>query len=198
MFQENAEIVPWLWRRLSYGMLCHVALVKTDVSKECIASIIRVTRIGELGTVLAVTNNWSSLRRNTVYIIFLHHVILRSVLWLLVTNVGPSLPILATPMTKAIRSSKTSVLTRATQHNIPEDVILHSHRRENLESYTVPWLVHGCFLAVRRLYDCFSRYRVTSHCGIFRRNCSSECLSNSLVSGAMCDMPSGIVCCVRT
>jgi hypothetical protein len=27
------------------------------------------------------------------------------------------------------------VLTRATQRNIPEDTILHSHRRENLKSY---------------------------------------------------------------
>jgi hypothetical protein len=32
--------------------------------------------------------------------------------------------------------SETSVLTRATQHNIPEDDNLHSHRRENLKSYT--------------------------------------------------------------
>jgi hypothetical protein len=31
-------------------MLCRVALVRTDVSEELSASIIRVTRIGELGT----------------------------------------------------------------------------------------------------------------------------------------------------
>jgi hypothetical protein len=35
-------------------MLCHVALVRTDVSEQRSASIIRLTRIGELGT-LAVT-----------------------------------------------------------------------------------------------------------------------------------------------
>jgi hypothetical protein len=38
-------------------MLCHVALVRTDVSEELSASIIKVTRIGELGTTLAVTSN---------------------------------------------------------------------------------------------------------------------------------------------
>jgi hypothetical protein len=32
-------------------MLHHVALVRTDVSEECIASIIRVTKIGEVGTI---------------------------------------------------------------------------------------------------------------------------------------------------
>jgi hypothetical protein len=37
-------------------MLRHVALVRTDVSEELSASFIRVTRIGELGTILAVTS----------------------------------------------------------------------------------------------------------------------------------------------
>jgi hypothetical protein len=39
---------------MSSGMLRRVALVRTDVLKEFSASIIRVTRIGELGTTLAV------------------------------------------------------------------------------------------------------------------------------------------------
>jgi hypothetical protein len=41
----------------SSGMLRRVALVRSDDSEESIASVIRVTRIGELGTMLAVTNN---------------------------------------------------------------------------------------------------------------------------------------------
>jgi hypothetical protein len=49
----------------SSGMLRRVDLVRTDVSEERIASIIRVTRIGGIGTTLAVTSNGSTLRRNT-------------------------------------------------------------------------------------------------------------------------------------
>jgi hypothetical protein len=44
-------------RMVSSGMLRHMALVRTDVSEERSASFIRVTRIGELGTTLAVTSN---------------------------------------------------------------------------------------------------------------------------------------------
>jgi hypothetical protein len=42
---------------LSSGMLRLVAFVRTDVSEQCSATIIRVTRIYELGTTLAVTSN---------------------------------------------------------------------------------------------------------------------------------------------
>jgi hypothetical protein len=88
----------------SSGMLRRVALVKTDVSEELRASFIRVTRIGELGNTLAVTSNRRKLRRNI--------------------NV-PSSPILVALMKVALSTSETSVLTRTTRRNIPEDVILH-------------------------------------------------------------------------
>jgi hypothetical protein len=77
-------------------MLRRVALVITNVSEELSASFIRVTRIGELGTTLAV---------------FPH-----SMGRLLVTaSVVPSSLILVTLMREALPSSEMSVLTRATQ-----------------------------------------------------------------------------------
>jgi hypothetical protein len=47
----------------SSGMLRRMALVRTDVSEELSASIISLTRIGELGT-LAVTSNRRTLRES--------------------------------------------------------------------------------------------------------------------------------------
>jgi hypothetical protein len=101
-------------------MLCHVALVRTDVSEELSTSIIGVTRISELGTTLAVTSNERTLQRNTVYsVVFLH--VMRQ---LLVTANVPSSLILVILMMDVLCPSEMSVLTRAIQCNIAEISIL--------------------------------------------------------------------------
>jgi hypothetical protein len=50
----------------SSGMLRCVAVVRIDVSEKFSFSLIRVTRIGELGTMLAVTSNGVSSQHASV------------------------------------------------------------------------------------------------------------------------------------
>jgi hypothetical protein len=75
-----------------------VALVRTDASEEPSASIIRVTRIFDLLTTLVVTE--IDLRCEEI--------------------------LCENHMMEALRSSETSVLTRATQRNFPEDSVIHT------------------------------------------------------------------------
>jgi hypothetical protein len=85
-------MVPSSW------MVRRVALVITDVSEERIGSIIRVTRIGEIGTTLSVTSNRSTMRRNTAD---------------LVSNSS----ILVTLIIETLHSFDTSILSRTTQRH---------------------------------------------------------------------------------
>jgi hypothetical protein len=50
-------------------MSCRAALARTEDSEKNIAFIIKVTRIGKLGTTLAVTSNRGTLKRNTNYML---------------------------------------------------------------------------------------------------------------------------------
>jgi hypothetical protein len=96
----------------SYGILRHVVLLRTDDSQERIAFTISVTRIGELRTTLAVTSN-------------------RSILLV---------PSSSMMMIEVQISSESSVLTRVTLHNSPEDSILQTHN-SIMERYSLCGLV---------------------------------------------------------
>jgi hypothetical protein len=86
-------------------MWSRVAYVRTYVSEERITSAIRVTRIGEIGTTLAATNNWSVLRKIQLIVTANANIFL----W-------------------KVDSYKSH------RHHIQEDGILHGHRLENLKS----------------------------------------------------------------
>jgi hypothetical protein len=107
-----------------------VALVRTDVSVEYVASIITVERI------------------RTDYF---------------------------DPDDEVIRSSKTSILTRATRRNFPEDGILHGHRRENLKSLIIPILSLLYFLFF--LFSC--NVSLSTYFSIFPLTSSSVSFSTS-------------------
>jgi hypothetical protein len=96
-------------------MLRRVALVRTDVSEESIPPIFRVTGIGELGTTLAVTINWSTLRRNTMWVAALKFdsstasVFSRQSSWLLIQRPRvrfPALPDLMSSIGSGTRSTQ--------------------------------------------------------------------------------------------
>jgi hypothetical protein len=99
---------------MPFSRLWHsVGFVGTDVSEECVASILKVQRTSVFGTTLTV-----NIKLFATYCYRFS-----------------SLLILSTLKMQARRSSETSVLTRPTRRHIPNDGILHDHRRENSISY---------------------------------------------------------------
>jgi hypothetical protein len=55
-----------------------------------------------------------------------------------VTRIGElGKTLVVTSNQRTLRRNTESVLTRVTRRNIPEDAILHSHRRENLKPYII-------------------------------------------------------------
>jgi hypothetical protein len=105
------------------GMLRNVVLVRTDVSEERVSSIFRVERISELGKTLIVSATETHYEETGVFQLLVN------------ANIFLISLILSAVKTEAIRSSETLVVIRPTTPHIPEDGILHSHRRENRKSY---------------------------------------------------------------
>jgi hypothetical protein len=97
-------------------MLRRAALLSMGFSEERSASIIRVTRFGELETTLAATSNRRTLQRNAVLTYYIHSIVKiprENSISSQRANVVPISPILVTLMMETLRSSKTSVLTTA-------------------------------------------------------------------------------------
>jgi hypothetical protein len=112
--------VPGMWRR--------VDLVRTYVSEELTASIIRVKIMSESGITLAVTTNLA-----------------RCLLHALVTvNFIPSSLIIFILKMRAIRSSEASILMKATRRHIPDDGILQGNIRFTYFSLSGHDRLPGC------------------------------------------------------
>jgi hypothetical protein len=120
-------------------MLSGVARVRTDVSEERSAFIIRVTRISELGTTLEVPSNRRTLRRNTSSE--------TSVLTRATRHIIPGDGIRHSHRRENLkcyieltswalwRRRNVSPVMYELGFYIPEDSILHSHRRDDLRPY---------------------------------------------------------------
>jgi hypothetical protein len=135
-----------------------------------------MTIIGELGTTLAVT-----------FIRYILILFLRSVLLFVVTaNVFLTSPILVTLLMEAMRSSETSVLTRATRRNVPKDCILDG------QSVRIQWFWVLC-VSVRNL-QVLETHVLRFCCWFYQAHFSARRFV-AYLNGAECNILSGAFQC---
>jgi hypothetical protein len=124
----SGYIVSLSWRMLSPGMWLRVAIVRTDVLEDPVASI-RVTINSELGTTLAVISNWSKLLTRTTR----RHIQEDGILY---SHTSEHLKSYITLTGWARYRRRNVFLVRyELGFYIPEDGIRNTNRRENLKSY---------------------------------------------------------------
>jgi hypothetical protein len=102
---------------------------------------------------------------------------------LVVTADVRSSRILIALMIEAIRSSETSVFTRAILRNIPEDGIQHSHRRENLVPFRNNQSSHHSPTYVQDVTE-----KDTLFCQYVLLTKMSLCLTNAMMTYGVVDV----------
>jgi hypothetical protein len=144
--QESTEIVSTVWEQSARKERQHFANNENSITLSLLRPQSRLIKTIQLPkkalkntALLDVTPYGSCNNRRFGGKCHLHHQSeksQRSTLQLLLTaNVVPVSPILVTLMMEAIRSTESSVLTRATRHHIPKNGFPHNHCWENFKSY---------------------------------------------------------------